>query len=71
MTEHIELNRIGGNVAEIVLNRPEKHNAISRDMVLGMNWTRRSVLLNLNAAQRTVGASSARYVFLANVQTSW
>ena len=46
-------------------------NAISRDMVLGMNWTRRSVLLNLNAAQRTVGASSARYVFLANVQTSW
>jgi enoyl-CoA hydratase/carnithine racemase len=43
VTQHIELNRIGGNLAEIVLNRPEKHNAISRDMSAAIRAARREI----------------------------
>ncbi len=43
MTEHVELNRLGDGLVEIVLNRPEKHNAISPEMADAIRSARREI----------------------------
>lgn len=43
MTEHIQLNRLGDGVAEIVLNRPEKHNAVTPEMAAAIRDARREI----------------------------
>jgi enoyl-CoA hydratase/carnithine racemase len=43
MTDHILLERHGGGVAELVLNRPEKHNAISPAMASAIRDARRQI----------------------------
>ena len=43
MTDNILLERIGDGVAEIVLNRPDKHNAISREMASAIRAARREI----------------------------
>jgi enoyl-CoA hydratase len=43
MTDHILLERLGDGVAELVLNRPEKHNAISPTMAAAIRDARRAI----------------------------
>jgi enoyl-CoA hydratase/carnithine racemase len=43
MTDHILLERLGGGLVELVLNRPEKHNAISPEMASAIREARRTI----------------------------
>lgn len=43
MTEHINLTRLDNGVAEIVLNRPKKHNAITPEMAAAVRDARREI----------------------------
>ena len=43
MIDHIVLTRLGNGVAELVLNRPEKHNAISPEMASAIRDARRTI----------------------------